>query len=531
MIGAMTSEPLRTRTDLSGLTSGFEALFQAAPSPFLVIAPPDYAVIAVNDEFLRATMTERESILGRPFFEVLPGDPGSPAKGWTELRASLTRVAETGEPVRFESQSDQLGRTFDVFAFRVGELIERRIAILFGDITPRVQADRILREHAALLQGQTEALSAAILNEPLDTSLGALVRTATDTFGGGVRGAIYLADERGERLYHLVGMPAEYAKEVEGFEVGPESLACGLATYTGEPVLTADVRTDSRWEPWRWLAQRFDYRGCWSFPIHSAAGTLVGTLALYWREPREATARDVQLALLLTILVFFIFAGHRESEIRKQAEHALRSSLAEREALLRELHHRVKNNLQVITSLLEIQTRQSTDRRDVSPLSDAGNRIAVIAAIHELLYQSESLSEVDLGVYARRLVRHVASLYDGSSQIDVSVDGDGIAIDLTRAVPFGLLLNELVSNSYKHAFPSRTKGELRIRFYQDDGHIRLRVTDTGVGLPTGFNERPSVTLGTQLVRMLAKQLGGTVTFGSAGGASVEVNVPVQADAG
>src|SRR5262249_5165871 len=100
--------------------------------------------------------------------------------------------------------------------------------------------------------------------------------------------------------------------------------------------------------------------------------------------------------------------------------------------------------------------------------------------------------------------------------------------DLARAVPFGLLLNELVSNAYKHAFPSGTKGELRIAFSKDDGHIRLHVADTGVGLPSGFNDRPTVTLGLQLVHMLAKQLGGTVTFDSAGGTCVEVVVPVQA---
>ena len=296
-------------------------------------------------------------------------------------------------------------------------------------------------------------------------------------------------------------------------------------------MITVDVQTDGRWEPWRWLAARFDYRGCWSFPIRSTAGTLVGTLALYWRQPRDATARERQLASLLTNTAAIIISRHRESEVRRHAEDALRGALVEREALLKELHHRVKNNLQVITSLLEMQARRTADRQPLASLSEARNRITAIAAIHELLYQSGSFSEVDLAAYARRLVRHVVSLYDENSRVDASVDGDGITVDLARAVPLGLLLNELVSNAYKHAFPSGTPGALRIALNKKDGHIRLDVTDTGVGLPGEFNDGSPATLGLQLVRMLARQLGGTVTFDSRRGTSVEVRVPMEGKTG
>jgi PAS domain S-box-containing protein len=183
-----------------------------------------------------------------------------------------------------------------------------------------------VREHAAWLKAQGEALTAAVNHASLDTSLGALVRTATEALGEGVRAAFYLANGEDAVLHHVVGMSAEYAEAVDGFQIGPESLACGLAAYSGQPVLTADVRTDPHWERWQWLAERFDYRGCWSFPIHSAAGRLVGTLAMYFRQPREATARDLELASLLTNTASIIIAQHRESEVRKQAEGALRES-------------------------------------------------------------------------------------------------------------------------------------------------------------------------------------------------------------
>jgi PAS domain S-box-containing protein len=214
-------------------------------------------------------------------------------------------------------------------------------------------------------------------------------------------------------------------------------------------------------------------------------------------------------------------------EALRDSEQRLRAAVGERDVLLKELHHRVKNNLQVITSLLEMQARQTSDAPALASLSEARNRITAIATIHELLYQSGSFSDVDLGAYAGRLVQHVVSLYDPESRISASVSGDGLRMDLARAVPFGLLLNELVSNAYKHAFRSGAGGELRIALDRDNGFMRLRVSDTGVGLPGDFNERPLATLGLQLVRMLTKQLGGTVMFESTRGTSVDVLVPLE----
>ena len=392
-----------------------------------------------------------------------------------------------------------------------------------NDLLDRATVERALREYAVWLTGQREALTAAVEDSRLETPLGVLVRTAVEGLGEGVRAAFYLADEDGKTLRHVVGMSEEYARKVDGFAIGPDSLACGLATHLGTPVLTVDVETEPRWEPWRWLAEEFGYRGCWSFPIRSTAGSLVGTLALYWPEPREATARELEVAELMTNTAAIVIARHREAEERTRAQADLRTLLAEREALLQELHHRVKNNLQVIASLLEMQARGATS--EAPPLQEARNRISAIAAIHELLYQSESFSEIDFAAYARRLVQHVASLYGDRSRMETTVEGEGIRVDLARAVPLGLLLNELVSNAYKHAYAPGTQGHLRIALAREDGHIRLRVADRGAGLPEGFGGRE--TLGVQLVRMLAKQLGGSVTFESRDGTSVEARVPAH----
>jgi PAS domain S-box-containing protein len=150
----------------------------------------------------------------------------------------------------------------------------------------------------------------------------------------------------------------------------------------------------------------------------------------------------------------------------RESEQRFRTAVSERDALLKELHHRVKNNLQVITSLLEMQARRTADREAIAPLSEARNRITAIAAIHELLYQSESFSEVDLTAYARRLLRHVASLYDQDARVNAAVDGDDIRIDLARAVPFGLLLNELVSKTVTFASTAGTSVEVRVPLHE-----------------------------------------------------------------
>jgi PAS domain S-box-containing protein len=211
---------------------------------------------------------------------------------------------------------------------------------------------------------------------------------------------------------------------------------------------------------------------------------------------------------------------------RREAEEALRNALAEREVLLNELHHRVKNNLQVVTSLLEMQADQVDDSRAFELFNEARNRVASIASIHELLYRSGGFSNVELAAYARQLVRRLISFYHADLRIQVAIEGDSVHLELERAVPYGLLLNELVSNVCKHAFPRETAGHLTIRLAQADAMIRVQVIDTGVGLPRGFDYRKSETLGLQLVHTLADQLGGSVQFSSQTmGTSVEINLP------
>jgi hypothetical protein len=152
--------------------------------------------------------------------------------------------------------------------------------------------------------------SSAVNGASLANLLEVLVRTAIEHTDGKARAAFYLADPTKLRLHHVVGMPDAYASCVDGFAIGRQSLACGLAVATRQPILTPDVSQEPRWKQWLWLAEEFDYRACWSFPIATASGEVLGSFAMYYGQPREATPRDLDLASLLTRTAATIIARH-----------------------------------------------------------------------------------------------------------------------------------------------------------------------------------------------------------------------------
>ncbi|MCJ2020018.1 PAS domain S-box protein [Methylobacterium sp. E-065] len=186
-----------------------------------------------------------------------------------------------------------------------------------------------LVEHTAWLSAQREAFHAAINGAPLAECLGILVATACSQSGSGLRSAFYLTNPGGTGLQHVIGMPEPYAVAVSGIKIGPDSLACGLAVFTGQPVITVDVQKEPRWQPWLWLAEQHGFRAVWSFPAETAAGRIVGTFAVYVRAPREATPRDREFAAALTQTAAIIIAQHRHAANlieRRVADVAMRAS-------------------------------------------------------------------------------------------------------------------------------------------------------------------------------------------------------------
>ncbi|MEA5115301.1 MAG: response regulator [Geobacteraceae bacterium] len=214
---------------------------------------------------------------------------------------------------------------------------------------------------------------------------------------------------------------------------------------------------------------------------------------------------------------------HLQAEIaeRRIAEEKVMASLAEKEVLLKEVHHRVKNNLQIISTLLDLQTESIHDEHSLKSFRDSQDRIKAMALIHERLYQSRDLASINFAEYINNLAGFLFHSYvHDPEQIILKVDVGDVSLEIDQAIPCGLIINELISNCLKHAFPDGLKGEVAVICHTDsDGLVKLEVTDSGVGLPADLDILNTGSLGLQIVSALVKQLQGNIEMKCDYGAS------------
>ena len=192
-----------------------------------------------------------------------------------------------------------------------------------------------------------------------------------------------------------------------------------------------------------------------------------------------------------------------------QTNRVLQNLLEDKERLLREIHHCVKNNLQIVMSLLNSQSAYLENGKALTAIRDSQQRIHSISLIHQKLYQSENVAMIDMSVYIRELVEYLQGSYDTGQNIRFDLQTEHIELDVTQAVPVGLILNEAISNAVKYAFPNNKTGTVTISMQQtDDDHCILKIADNGTGLPEGFDPNKINSLGMSLMRGLSKQLNG-----------------------
>jgi PAS domain S-box-containing protein len=216
---------------------------------------------------------------------------------------------------------------------------------------------------------------------------------------------------------------------------------------------------------------------------------------------------------------------------RKGIEEQYRTSLREKETLLREIHHRVKNNLQIISSLLHFQSRKAKGAENLAVFQEGRDRLKSMILVHEKLYQSQNLSRIEFGEYARALLEEIGASYrDSAKQMTLKVEAVAVYLPIETALPLGMLLSELATNVFKYAYPDGRGGELRVTVAGADGQLQLVVADDGAGLPERVNPEAPESFGLRLVANLATQLSGTVRYARGAGLSVEVSVPLAAQA-
>jgi PAS domain S-box-containing protein len=356
-----------------------------------------------------------------------------------------------------------------------GEVLRNRMGRPMGligvcmDVTERREADEVRSRLAAIVESSTDA----IVSETLDGIITSWNTGAEKMFG-------YTEKE-------AVGRPLSMLTPPDRMGEVTDALQRLRRGETVEAFQTVRLRKDG--------TPLFVSIGL--SPLRDAFGKTVGASVI---------ARDVTAA--------------------RRAEEQIAASLQEKEVLLKELQHRVKNNMQVISSLLSLQSAHIEDERAVRALRESESRVRAMMLAHERLYASQVLGRIDFSRYVHELVGELMRSYLGDSKdVKVAIAVDQMGLDLDSASHSGLILNELVTNALKHAFPGGAQGEIRVEAVMlDDGRIRLRVSDDGVGMPSDVHYRTSPTLGLQLVNSLALQMGGALEVKTGAGEGTSVTL-------
>lgn len=330
----------------------YNFLFNAIDQGFCIIELVyDSNGLAVDYRFLEVNVifeqqTGLKDVIGKTGSELTPGTE----QYWIK---DFERVVRTGEPVRVENYHDSTGRWYVAHAARIGDENSRQVAILFDDITEQKRdaikmagTEASMRERENWLKGQQQAFKTAISGGHLAESLEPLVATIAVQTKGDARSAFYLIPPDGKGLHLVAGMDEAYAEAINGFEVGPESLACGLAMHTGKPVITPDVEREPRWKPFLEIARKHQYRACWSFPVRTKGGPVLGTLAMYFKTPREPLESEMEMAEVLAHSAAIIISRNTELRERRRAEAALREA---------ELQYRVQLESEVAERTAELK--------------------------------------------------------------------------------------------------------------------------------------------------------------------------------
>ncbi len=239
----------------------------------------------------------------------------------------------------------------------------------------------------------------------------------------------------------------------------------------------------------------------------------------------ERTRLEATQRAMLNLLDDFDAEKTKAEETSVELEQLLK----EREVLLKEVHHRVKNNLQVVSSLLGLQRWHFNDTRLRQALEDSQNRVLSIALVHENLYRSKDLSQVEFSDYVRSLVDNLPRSSSIGTDVSVTQDIVDSRLSIETAVPCGLIINELVTNALKHAFPGGRSGSIRVELRKvEPSNWMLLVTDDGIGLPVDIDMSKTESLGLELVSLLTKQLAGTLEIKRNGGTTFQLMFPSEA---
>lgn len=362
------------------------------------------------------------------------------------------------------------------------------------EIEEKIKAQKSARNHAERLEIINHIIISAHKTDDLPSLLEKILNSTLE-LSGFSSGGIYLLEENRQsaELMHGENLSPEYANQFQIIDASKDPFK--------------KVITESKFTAGSYHELFSNNHGEWDF-ISAAIIPLIvqnqvmGFIILLSWDQKEFSVSQVEILESLGREV-----GAAISRIK--TEDKIKRSLKEKEILLKEIHHRVKNNMQIISSMLSLQSSYLKDKDAIHALKECQGRIMSMAMIHENLYQSDTLTGIKFADYINRLTKDLFHTYNiDSERIKINIDADEIILDIDTAIPCGLIINEVVTNSIKHAFPDDAEGEIYIQMQQNPEGYNLSLKDNGIGLPENLNINNTTTLGLLLVNSLVRQLEG-----------------------
>lgn len=370
---------------------------------------------------------------------------------------------------------------------------------------------REAEQQMRLISAENQTLTLIAADKPLAETLASLARTIEQYSGSEVLASILLLDADGKHLRHCAApsLPESYNRAIDGLEIGPDAGCCGLAAFHGKPVHVSDVRADPRWANFRDLAREHGLRACWSTPIMSRMNTVLGTFAVYHREPRSPEPHEIEIVTLLVKIASLAIERERGREQRR--------------LLMHELAHRMKNSLAVVSAIASNTLRPHVEK---SRYDDFEQRLMALAQVQSMLTQTNWA-----GIGVHELIRNVATVpfRDGHERFELT--GPEVRLPAQLTLPFALAIHELCTNAAKYGALSNKEGRIEIvwgyepasapeqfflRWSERNGPLVIEPTRTGFG-------------SRMIKTALARSVGGDAEWRfDPGGVECEIRLPVPA---
>ena len=333
---------------------------------------------------------------------------------------------------------------------------------------------------------------------------------------------IFLKEDN-DLILHKTVLTENISTFSEGYPHKVGACLCGQAVTSREPVFSTKITTDPRCT--RKECIRAGAASFAAIPL-SIQGRILGVMGIASGTGQDFTQNRVFLETICGQLAVglqnaLLFKGMEENAKKLQKE------VATKTLLLKEVHHRVKNNLNVISSLLNLQLQEVEAGKDArSAFQDSRNRIFTMAQVHERLYETENFSEIEMKPYIESVTGELITLYNVGKSISLSTDIESVSLNITTAIPFGLILNEIITNALKYAFKDREGGNIFISLKKKDETAIFTVRDDGIGLPPSIDPKNQDSLGLTLIHLLTDQIGGTLSLSGESGTEIIVQFPL-----